>query len=95
MFLENWIANNFVALGTGQAAKTDEFSETFISHFQFKNFGPLYRFLFGRFPKKKCKHNFPKRFKGRLESFRKFIYFGSLTLPLELGPDGILVPDPS
>ena len=48
----------------------------------------LYIAFFRTFSKRKLQHNFPKRFKGRLESFQKFIYFGSLTLSSELDPDG-------
>ena len=50
----------------------------------------LYIGFFRTFSKRKLQHNFPKRFKGHLESVQKFIYFGSLTLPLEIGPSGIL-----
>ena len=49
-------------------------------------------FLFGRFSRKKLKHNFPKMreaVKGSLEFFRKFIRFGALTHPLALSEESI------
>ena len=49
----------------------------------FADFGPLDSF-FRTFSEKKLQHNFPKmrgRVKGRLEFFRNFIRYGSLTRP--------------
>ena len=83
----------YLQLGTGQATKTDEFSENFQGGAVFNpksyvaDFGPLYRAFFGRFREKNLQHRFPimrGRVKGCLEFFRKFIRVGSLTRPLAI-----------
>ena len=81
----------YAALGTGQATKTDEFSENFQGggvifnpKIYVADFGPLYRavkWVWG----KKLQYDFLKMMggvKGCLELLRKFIRFGGVRLPL-------------